>query len=342
MALRFIDSFDHLVTADLAAKYTSMAACTISAGTGRHSSASLRSTNAAGLCTQTLDAQATWIVGFAVKASALPSANMRLHSLLDGGTVQCELWLNTDGTLELRRFNNAVTGGLSSNALSTNTWYYLEYKATIADSIGANTAQIRVNGVVWATVATGQDLKNTANASANQVRLGPAASNAVTLDFDDYYVLDGTGAGPHNDYLGDCRVDCVLPSADGTYATWTPSTGTDHYAVVDESSPNSTDYLSDGSVGERDTHAFTDLPSLPSATIYGAQLNLYCAKDDAGSRSVAACCKSGGTTATGATQALSTSYKYYQQLYVEDPDTPGTPWTEAGLNAAEFGVEVAA
>ena len=63
--------------------------------------------------------------------------------------------------------------------------------------------------------------------SANTVRVGMLETTLIgTLDIDDLYICDGTGSAPHNTFLGDCRVDTLLPTADGTAQQWTPSTGT--------------------------------------------------------------------------------------------------------------------
>lgn len=47
----------------------------------------------------------------------------------------------------------------------------------------------------------------------------------------------------------------ILPKAEGAYLQWTPSTGTTHYSLVDESSCNgTTDYVSTATVGNRDSY----------------------------------------------------------------------------------------
>lgn len=59
----------------------------------------------------------------------------------------------------------------------------------------------------------------------------------------------------------------IMPSADGFYAQWTPSTGTSHFALVDETPCNTTDYNSTIVVGNRDSYT-VDVSSVPNgATI---------------------------------------------------------------------------
>src|SRR5262249_46814461 len=60
----------------------------------------------------------------------------------------------------------------------------------------------------------------------------------------------------------------LLPTSDGNYTQWTPSTGTSHFANVDETPCNgTTDYNSTTTVGSRDSYGVS-LSSVPNgATI---------------------------------------------------------------------------
>lgn len=62
----------------------------------------------------------------------------------------------------------------------------------------------------------------------------------------------------------------LLPSGVGVYSTWTPSTGSTHYTLVDESSCNGvTDYVYTTTVGNRDSYSVS-LAGVPNnATITG-------------------------------------------------------------------------
>lgn len=59
----------------------------------------------------------------------------------------------------------------------------------------------------------------------------------------------------------------ILPSGVGTYSAWTPSTGTTHYTLVDESACNgTTDYVSTAVNGNRDSYAVS-LASIPNGSV---------------------------------------------------------------------------
>jgi hypothetical protein len=60
----------------------------------------------------------------------------------------------------------------------------------------------------------------------------------------------------------------LLPKADGNYTQWTPSTGTSHFVLVDESSCNgTTDYNSTTVVGNRDSYVVSTSTIPNGATI---------------------------------------------------------------------------
>lgn len=65
----------------------------------------------------------------------------------------------------------------------------------------------------------------------------------------------------------------ILPTGAGAYSAWTPSTGTTHYTLVDETSCNgTTDHVSTTSVGAKDSYVVS-LSSVPNgATITGVSV----------------------------------------------------------------------
>lgn len=339
MALRFMDGFDSYATADIAKKWTSVGNVpAIIAGTGRRGTAALRfqSSDYVG---KTLDAQATWILGAAVWFSAFPGTNRNVFYLFDASSLQAEIRLNADGTLSMTSNGTTITGGTSSFALSLSTYYYLEWMVTIANSVAANTCTLRVNGVDRITLPAGSDLQQTANASANNFRMGPGAAITGLWYMDDVYCCDGTGSAPHNTFLGDCRVDTLFPNAEGSPQQWTPSAAAAHSTLVDEAAPNTTDYVSSSTPTQRELFGLQDL-SVVTGTIYGVQLALAALKSDAGARSITGVVRSGASEAVGASVALSTSQLYTLQVQTTDPATSAA-WTEAGVNSVQVGAEVA-
>lgn len=344
MALRWLDSFQHYATADIAAKYTSTTGTVgIVAAVGRRGGSTLRApnnTSVASSVTKTIDAQGTWTVGAALKILRNPAgaSAIALIALLDAGTLQVDLRINGDETLSVTR--NGTVLGTTTARFGIGYYQYLELKVVISDTVG--TVEVRIDGTSVLSLSS-QDTKNTANATANQIRVGTGAAATVTttLTWGDLYICDGTG-GVNDTFLGDIRVDAFLPSGNGNSSQLAGSDGnsTDNYLLADESTPNGdTDYLSSATIGNKDTYAFSDISYTPTA-IVGIQTVLS-AKIDSGARSLAACVRSGGTDYDGATVALTTSYVFYPEIRQVDPAT-ALAWTKTNFNAIEMGSKVAA
>jgi hypothetical protein len=345
MSLLFVDGFDHYATADFTKKYTSITgAPVITSAIGRRGTKGYNTSNT-GAIFKSFAAESSWVIGAAFKVPA-PNASFsagRVFALLDGGTGQCELRFdNVTQELTVTRNGTAVTGGRSSIVLSANQYYYVEWKVTIANSIAADSCVVRVNGIEVINVTAGQDLQNSANSTATILQIGSSSTNSA-YHFDDLYVCNQSGS-TNNTFLGDCRVDTLYPDADGFYTDGTPSAGSDHYAMVDETPVSTTDFVSLASIGDRDSYSFESLPALAGQVVYGVQALAATDKDDSGLISAATFVRSGVSPAVnqdGAGTALSTGYTFLRDIYEENPDT-STAWDRDTVNAAEFGVVVTA
>jgi hypothetical protein len=337
-AMRFCDSFDHYATGDLTEKWTTLANAIISSGTGRRGTDSYRSQTITlnSRLDLTLDAQQTWIIGVAFRIDgSLPGGTRTLLGTLDSTSIQTDLRLNSDGTLSLTRNGTAL--GTSTFALSPNVFYFLELKVFIHDTLG--TAEVRVNGDPKLTLS-GVDTKNTANASANVIRLGPHLGPGSDWHYDDLYICDGTG-DECNDFLGDVRVDAVPVLLSGTVSNFSPSSaGATAVSMVNQSTPDdNTTYLYASSVDALQRFVMSNLASV-GGSIYGVQLCQSLAKSDAGARSVGAVVLTGGTSALGSAYSPGVSYAYLLTPLSAAPD--GASWTAAVLSATEFGLAVVA
>jgi hypothetical protein len=258
-----------------------------------------------------------------------PSAWVVALRFKDSATEQCRLERGPAGRLRFYG-NNTLLAESADNVYPLRSWHYLEVKVVLG---APGSFEVRING---RTVLSGSGrTTSTANNYANWVGLRGQAQDYI----DDLYICDNTGT-QNADFLGDVKVVTILPNADGSNTGWTPSSGTAHYAVVDEAPANDdTDYLYTSTVGATDTENFQDV-SL-TGSILGV-LQLACLrKDDAGSREAALICRSGGSDYEGPQVALGNSYTYLKQLRESDPAT-GVAWTVTGLNAAQFGVRMRA
>jgi hypothetical protein len=337
MALLFMDSFDHYVTADILEKWTVGGSPTISAGNGRRSSASLNLGSNGSVSKVLTPSGPTVISGVAYKFTSLTQRSF--IGVTNGATPQMALVINTDGTISAYRgldVGLAVGGtllGTSVVALSSGIYYFLEVKFTLDDVAGV--VEVRVNGAPILTL-TGVD---TNNAGSNAWTVFKVASSSSHLfQIDDLYVLDGSGAAPLNTFLGDCRVDARYPTAEGASSAWTPLSGTDNALMVDETAPDDdTTYTATPTIGATDTYVMQDAP-VPGAVLYGVQLCVSQKKTDSGTCSIAPVVRHGGIDYPGTVTNPGTTYAYALTPYGMNPGT-GAAWTESDFNNAEFGVK---
>ena len=338
MALLFMDGFDHYSINEMTQKWTARVSSSIYSNdikptSGRRGGGALLVGSSGGLY-KSVPARATYILGVAIYPATMPSigGGQPLFELRDGSTQQLYVFIDTAAKLSVYR-GGGVLLATSDDPLPIATWSYVEFKATIDNTVGGY--ELRVNGQPWLT-ANGVDTQNSANAFANYACLGISGANDANVYYDDFYLCDTSGAA-NNDFLGDVRIDVLVPNGPGTYQDWTPSAGTDHAALVDETSPNTTDYLTGGTPGAKETLTLGDLPA--QGSVVAVQVCNYLAKTDAGSAKARNLIRSGTTDAYGPEAALSTSYVYSLSVHETDPAT-GSAWSTAAVDALEVGVEV--
>lgn len=233
-----------------------------------------------------------------------------------------------------------VGAGVELDSTATGWWpigsyHYLEYKVTIDNSSGS--FEVKVDGETILS-DTGVDTQASANSSGNRLMVY-FINDSLTL-VDDLYVCNSLGS-TNNDFLGDCKVETILPSGAGANTNWTPSAGSNYECVDDVPANDDTDYVSTSSTGSIDTYDFPNLSS-SSGTVYGICQYLHARKADAGSRTLKSVIRSGGTNYPNSNNhSIGDNYAEYFDIVEQDPDT-SSAWTISGVNAAEFGVELEA
>lgn len=334
--LRFVDSFDHYPTAQGGRKWKSFhASATISPGNGRHGSASYRATNINQFSYKDFDNQDTWIIGHSFRYGIATGIGRRMVFVFDS-TLAAQCGWNLERSGQISIFHGITSLGMSTLALTLGVTYYIEFKVKIHHTLG--TAEVRVNGETWLSLS-GVDTQDGVNPYGNRIMLmdNQGGSEANTIDFDDLYVCDGQGA-VNNTFLGDCRVDATLPTGDGNYSQWTPSTPPNYENVNDAAANDDTDYNRSATVAQKDTYAYPDIPPT-TGVVLGVAVQLTLRKDDAGGRTTRAIIRQGGTDYPGVTRGLGEAYALFTDIFEQDPST-AAPWTLAGVNAAEYGVEL--
>ncbi len=268
----------------------------------------------------------TLVVGFAYKHQGTDSsAGQPLIQFISGTQVEAELEIDNMGSLFANRDTNTQLAE-SSDRLRLGTWSHIEIKYVLHDSTGV--FQVRING------------QNVINETNVDTRVSGTAIEEVRLwaheygAFDDIYIYDDNGGAPT--LQGSRVVENLLPTSDDT-SQWTPSTGSDHYALVNDSTINDTTYISHGTINEVDDWNYSNIIEIDGGILGLAQYTRV-STNDGGIRTVNALCESNSTEDLDSSvhsEGFETTYR----IIDEDPDT-STAWTLSGVNAATFGVEV--
>lgn len=327
MTAVFIDGFDAYngatAPAGLAAKYTVTATPTLVAGRfgGQAVRFAVSSTNLIKSPTFPGGAVSSLTLGMGVQIESLDADP--LICLNSAATRQVAFRFHTDGSLGAYR-STTLLGSSAAAALSLNTWYTLEIEIVISDTVGRIT--VYLDGVSILNL-TSQDTRNGAPTTVDNIWLGAIDGLGVgAAQFDDLYVTD-SATKP----TAALRVETLRPDSDGATLNLTPSAGSDHFAVVDETTVDSSDYLQGSTVGDLDELGLGNLSNTPTA-IEAVQIVGHLQKTDATARSMALEVKSGATTSTGGNYTLTTTGGRHERILATDPDTAAA-WGASGVNA---------
>ena len=274
----------------------------------------------------------TYVIGFAAKN---PTTAMKVVFMNNAFAVTQHNFIFNETTRAVGQFNGTngtVTYG-NPNAFDPSIWNYFEFKITAGTGTNGS-AEVHINGTLYAQWNNITTINNASYTRFDGIRVVMTSTNHK---IDDWYLLNASGT-INNTFLGDSRVDVLVPNASGTYSQLTPFGTTPNYTNVDELPANTSDYNYSDVAGTQDTYNYADLPG-STLSIAGIQSKIYAAKTATGPRNVDPLCISSGLLFVGSDQALSQSFTYITTVYERDPGSGG-PWTLSGFNAAEFGVRV--
>jgi len=289
-----------------------------------------------------------FLLSFAFKIG-LVTSNLWLVTFKDGTETsnhQCALVVNSSAHIAFVRRNSgnptygiAATLAEGSTILQANRWYWVEAKIRVSSTNGY--VELKLDGNTEISMTTSLDSSNTANDYATRINLNSSFSSSnTTIDYDDVVLFDNTGNTMS--FLGDVRILDLVPTADGNSSDWTPSTGVDNYAMIDELPPVDTDYVYTNTVGHKDTYVFQDLPA-SATTVYGITYVTRSFKTDAGTRTLRNVMRQASTdyerSDSDTSISLSPSTAFYSETV--NPAT-AVAYTVSDINGNEFGFKLQA
>lgn len=315
---------------------------------------------------KTYDGVSTIICGFAVAQTAIQSPNGGwLIHFMDASTVQVGIKIEQSGQLRVFRgaaigggvdpsdpwTSNTVTLGISTEAISSSSYDFLEFKVVNHPTTGS--VEIKRNGSAFYSLTNVNTALSGVNNTSSVIfggHRGPAAIGGqfqkASFDMCDFHLLNTTvnGSDPNDpvDFIGDRHWEVVLPTADSTPLEWTINGSANHWENVDAINPPST--ATDNNtqtVGNRDALLFQDLTGPTTASVL-MSYTMYLAKDTGGAVGVSGLMVSpaGGTEGNGTEFQVPNPVAFRQSFLCTDPAAPGTaPLTVAIVNAGAHGYE---
>lgn len=328
IAADFCDSFDlYANTTHLTQRWPTTGAAISTTG-GRRGGGALFGSGTTARRTATNGAQPAWLLTAAYYGTGF-SAGAVLMALYDGSSPQCDVrTAGTAGAVALTR-NGSVLATSADGVLLPNAWNVIEFQANIGSGTSGN-IECQINNAVVAT-ASGVNTQATATASANGYLIG-ALLNGLIDDFHAYYSTTSTRPA----YVGDKDIVVLLPVADGDLTQYTPSTGTAHWANVDDAAGwnSDTDYNSTGTDGNRDSYT---LATLGAGTVTGVQV-FQVTRSDTVAGTGRTFVRIAGTNYDQTPVAVNTTYAMTSTMLETNPATSAA-WTVSEVNGTQVGVQ---
>jgi hypothetical protein len=295
-------------------------------------------------------AQGSFFFRFYLRIVAMPTNTRVIGGARITGSNKISIRLTAGGALQLYNSEDSAQVGSDSSALSLNTWYRIEltYDST---TLASTTCEAKIDGTAFAS--------GTVDLAATPTSFGCYIDAAdATLDYivDDLAINDTSGTSSQTGYPGDEKVFAMRPNGNGDNSAWTGSDAdsTDNYLLVDETPPDSADYVQSNTSGQIDDYNLTPTPAELGAsdTINVVHVGVFGAIDDATSADpnlkLRFKASAGGTVEESATiDCNSTTYHGPAPLSADDNykltlyDMPGastTGITKADLDQSQAGV----
>lgn len=222
-----------------------------------------------------------------------------------------------------------------------NVWYLLEGHVVIHDSTGE--FELKINAVTDIAV-TGADTKATSQTGARGFKLfGPSGVTNGELYVDDIAFNDTTGSF-ENSYPGLGGVFFLKANGDGSQSDFTPSTGVNHYACVDDVPGNTTDWVQGLTSGDQELFDIEDTPQYVT-TINVVQPCYQAAVAVSGSNELRDIVDDGATIYSGDDTntiiSIAPAYVLYRgKQYYEQPDGVSGAFDATALDALAVGIEI--
>lgn len=255
--------------------------------------------------------------------------------LIDTGSNRMfRVALAADGSLKFYRGNGATLLGTTSTLTVSATWYHVEFQLRMNDTTGL--LIVKINGVEEINISSTDTLEA-----------------GVTLPACWLWGSFGSGAGHRQkrmdnliiqdelNWIGEVYAEPLTLTADTADKDWGRSTGSDNYALIDETVQSLTDYIESGTPGDFDLYTLSDLSSNP-ASIKFVQTVTSARMGEVGLRTYRSRLKSSASFGNGAERGVTDAGNSIRGHFERFPVNPNgsVSWSKASVDALTAGLEV--
>lgn len=259
------------------------------------------------------------------------------HALRSGGNDSVAVGFDALGRPYLAVLGVQQPG--FGGALSRDNWHYIEiYLKVAASGPGGGEVTLRIDGDIVIEI---EEVDTRPGGGADVDRLYTNYnSSGFGLVVDDLTINDTSGSA-QTSYPNGTRYVRMDVDGDGNYSQWDPSSGTDHYALVDEIPPDDADYNSTTVAAERDSYTLqnTGAAGLPAGvTIVTAQQIVYVSEDVASANTVDTFVRlAGADDDDGLTHTLPLTMERREGA-IRHEKPGGGAWGASDLDSLEIGI----
>jgi hypothetical protein len=234
------------------------------------------------------------------------------------------------GAIDYKRTVSSTFTSTQAYTAPVASWMYVEVEFKAATTGGF--VNVYVDGVQrFAYSGATTDI----GGSTLTPMFGGHGTGGFYCTVDDMYICDNLGTA-NNSRRGNVQVNAVRPDADGNYQQFVPSTGTDHFATVDENPFSGTDWNL-GSAGNKDSYGMTAFDT--SRGVHGIQVSNKVGTETGTDSLGRNFLRISGVDYSLPTQTIGSSSPIRADI-VEQSPASSVAFTGTELNNAEFGYEV--
>lgn len=237
------------------------------------------------------------------------------------------LTISTNSTGKIVAHSGYYSTAIATSSLSIekNKVYLFEIRYKPLNSGGV--VQIKIDGSLFI------DFAGDTTSGLESVKFIALESQSDYGYFDDYVIDDAN-------WIGNTKIQAIVPTGAGNSSQWTPSTGS-NYACVDERPSSDADFVSTNTVNNIDTYAFGDMTGL-IGSIKSISAMARCGYSGIPvPKNIKLVTRIAGTDYVGDDRFVPMSFANLYQLWENNPAT-SSEWSESIINGSEFGIKAVA